>query len=345
MFSLVLLFQRYAIAAALRDNQRVIYTSPIKALSNQKYREFLDAFGDVGLMTGDVTINRDASCLVMTTEIFRNMLYKGSTLMREASWVVFDEIHYMCDAERGVVWEEVLILMPHNIRAVFLSATVPNALQFAEWICHLHGSPCHVVYTDYRPVPLQHYAYAAKGDGIRVLVDEKGNFRADNCAKTMEVLAAAASEKKTRGGSARADIYRIVQMIVQKSFQPAIVFSFNRKECEANAVTIAQLDMNSDDEHSMVETVFNNALASLEEEDRSLPQVVTLLPLLKRGIGIHHSGLLPILKELTEILFQEGLIKCLFATETFAMGLNMPARTVVFSTLTKFDGKDERPVC
>ncbi|KAJ2750945.1 ATP-dependent RNA helicase mtr4, partial [Coemansia sp. BCRC 34490] len=144
----------YAIAQCLRNKQRVIYTSPIKALSNQKYREFLEEFGDVGLMTGDVTINPQASCLVMTTEILRSMLYRGSEVMREVAWVVFDEIHYMRDKERGVVWEETIILLPHQVHFVFLSATIPNAMQFAEWITKTHEQPCHVVYTDFRPTPL-----------------------------------------------------------------------------------------------------------------------------------------------------------------------------------------------
>ena len=145
----------YAIALALRDKQRVIYTTPIKALSNQKFRDLQEDFVDVGLMTGDVTINPSASCIVMTTEILRSMLYKGSEIMREVQWVVFDEIHYMRDSERGVVWEETIILLPDNVRYVFLSATIPNAKEFAEWICHLHKQPCNVVYTEYRPTPLQ----------------------------------------------------------------------------------------------------------------------------------------------------------------------------------------------
>ncbi|KAJ2289928.1 ATP-dependent RNA helicase mtr4, partial [Coemansia sp. RSA 353] len=156
----------YTIAECLRNKQRVIYTSPIKAISNQKYREFLEEFADVGLMTGDVTINPQASCLVMTTEIMRSMLYRGSEVMREVAWVVFDEIHYMRDKERGVVWEETIILLPHQVHFVFLSATIPNAMQFAEWITKTHEQPCHVVYTDFRPTPLQHYLFPQGGDGI-----------------------------------------------------------------------------------------------------------------------------------------------------------------------------------
>jgi ATP-dependent RNA helicase DOB1 len=163
----------YAIATSLRDTQRVIYTTPIKALSNQKYRQMCEMFNDVGLMTGDLTINPSASCIIMTTEILRSMLYRGSEVMREVGWVIFDEIHYMRDPERGVVWEETIILLPDNVHYVFLSATIPNATQFAEWICHLHQQPCHVVYTEFRPTPLQHYIYPAGADGLYLVVDEK----------------------------------------------------------------------------------------------------------------------------------------------------------------------------
>ena len=179
----------YAIAQALRNGQRVVYTSPIKALSNQKYREFAAEFGDVGLMTGDVTINPSASCLVMTTEILRSMLYRGSEIMREVAWVIFDEIHYMRDKERGVVWEETIILLPRKVRYVFLSATIPNAMQFAEWISQIHSQPCHVVYTDFRPTPLQHYLFPQGGNGIHLVVDEKSVFREDNFQKAMGALA------------------------------------------------------------------------------------------------------------------------------------------------------------
>ena len=346
----------YAIAQCLRNNQRVIYTSPIKALSNQKYREFAAEFTDVGLMTGDVTINPTATCLVMTTEILRSMLYRGSEIMREVGWVVFDEIHYMRDKTRGVVWEETIILLPDKVRYVFLSATIPNAMQFAEWITKTHSQPCHVVYTDFRPTPLQHYFFPAGADGINLIVDEKGVFRDDNFAKAMSLLAKAQgddpanamAERKGRGRDKKfnkgsgtkgpSDIYKIVRMIMMKNFNPVIVFSFSKRECEAYALQMSKMSFNDDSEKVMVAKVFDNALQTLSDEDKNLPQITHLLPLLQRGIGVHHSGLLPILKETIEILFQEGLIKVLFATETFSIGLNMPAKTVVFSKVRKFDG-------
>lgn len=347
----------YAIAQALKNGQRVVYTSPIKALSNQKYREFAAEFGDVGLMTGDVTINPSASCLVMTTEILRSMLYRGSEIMREVAWVIFDEIHYMRDKERGVVWEETIILLPRKVRYVFLSATIPNAMQFAEWIAQIHSQPCHVVYTDFRPTPLQHYLFPQGGNGIHLVVDEKSVFREDNFQKAMGALADARGDdpasadagkgrkgqsKKGGGNGGPSDIYKIVKMIMVKHYNPVIVFAFSKRQCEGLALQMSKLEFNTDEEKAMVSTVFNNAIEALGEEDRSLPQIEHILPLLRRGIGIHHGGLLPILKEVIEILFQEGLIKVLFATETFSIGLNMPAKTVVFTAVRKWDGNEFR---
>ncbi|ORX60926.1 antiviral helicase [Piromyces finnis] len=342
----------YAIAQGLRDKQRVVYTSPIKALSNQKFRELSQEFGDVGLMTGDVTINPNASCLVMTTEILRSMLYRGSEVMREISWVVFDEIHYMRDKERGVVWEETIILLPNQVHYVFLSATIPNAFQFAEWICKIHEQPCHVVYTDYRPTPLQHYLFPAGGDGIHLAVDEKGVFREDNFQRAISYLgdkdddskqkAKGKGKKQVKGKGQTTDLYKIIKMIMTRNYQPVIVFSFAKRECENNALMLSKLDFNNEEEKEMIHSVYTNAISSLSEDDQQLPQIEHLLPLLKRGIGIHHSGLLPILKEVIEILFQEGLIKVLFATETFSIGLNMPAKTVLFTSVRKFDGKENR---
>ncbi|KAF9004640.1 rRNA-processing arch domain-containing protein [Cyathus striatus] len=347
----------YAIAQCLNRKQRVIYTSPIKALSNQKYREMLAEFGDVGLMTGDVTINPSATCLVMTTEILRSMLYRGSEIMREVAWVIFDEIHYMRDKERGVVWEETIILLPHTVRYVFLSATIPNAMQFAEWITKSHDQPCHVVYTDFRPTPLQHYLFPSGGEGIYLVVNEKGEFREDNFSKAMGKLQDGQGEdpadpksgkgrkgKTKKGGDKKgpSDISKIIKMIMLKNYNPVIVFAFGKRECEGLALQMSKFEFNSTDEQELVTNIFNNAIENLAAADRQLPQISNLLPLLRRGIGIHHGGLLPILKEVIEILFQEGLIKVLFATETFSIGLNMPAKTVVFTAARKFDGREFR---
>lgn len=351
----------YAIAQCLKRNQRVIYTSPIKALSNQKFRDFDAIFGDVGLMTGDVTINPTASCLVMTTEILRSMLYRGSEIMREVAWVVFDEIHYMRDKTRGVVWEETIIMLPNKVLYVFLSATIPNAFQFAEWIAKIHHQACHVVYTDFRPTPLQNYFYPTGGKGAHIVVDEKGNFNEHNFNQVMKEVeqrkgtdpadvnakmkGKGKSKKTGKGGADEgSDIYKIVKMTIKQKFNPVIVFNFSKRECEDLAIKVSNLDFNDDSEKAMVRKVFSSAIDSLSEQDRELPQIVHLLPLLQRGVGVHHSGLLPILKETIEILFQESLIKVLIATETFSIGLNMPAKTVVFTQVTKWDGIKRRPI-
>eukprot|EP00898_Chlorokybus_atmophyticus_P007257 jgi/Chlat1/7532/Chrsp62S07029 len=338
----------YAIAMSLRDNQRCVYTSPIKALSNQKYRELYEEFSDVGLMTGDVTINPNASVLVMTTEILRSMLYRGSEVIREVAWIIFDEVHYMRDKERGVVWEESILLVPDNARLVFLSATVPNAKEFADWCAKIHRQPCHIVYTDFRPTPLQHYIFPAGGDGIFLVVDEKSKFREDNFQKAVDMLSAASQadadkkSKKDKSTSGPSDVYKLVRMVMAKNYDPCIIFSFSKRECEALALQMAKLDLNDDEEKKLVEGIYNNAIDSLSDDDKRLPQVTAMLPLLRRGIGMHHSGLLPIIKEVIEILFQEGLLKALFATETFSIGLNMPAKTVVFTSVRKFDGEGFR---
>jgi len=299
----------------------------------------------------------------MTTEILRSMLYRGSEIVREVAWVIFDEVHYMRDKERGVIWEETMILLGENVRFltiflpfknsflqvryVFLSATIPNAREFAEWICRIKKQPCHVVYTDFRPVPLQHYIFPSGGSGLYLTVDEKGEFREDNFAKALSSLADAADpfatdKRKKKKPTEGADLYKILKLIVDRSLDPVIIFSFSKKEVEAFATAMHKFDLTNDDEKDSINEIFTSAIGCLSEEDRKLPQIQEVLPILKRGIGIHHGGLLPIVKEVTEILFQDGYIKCLFSTETFSMGLNMPARTVVFTSVRKFDGENFR---
>lgn len=326
----------YAVSKALQSNSRVIYTSPIKALSNQKFREMSEYYPEVGLMTGDVNINPNAPCLVMTTEILRNMMIHGSETMTSVSWIIFDEVHYMFNRERGVVWEESIIMIDPKINLVFLSATLANPSDFADWITMLKGRPCHVVNTDYRPTPLLHYVFTNGGDGLYLVVDDKGNFRGENFAE------AAAVQNTDSDGKGNTDLYRIVSLAEENTWLPLIVFSFSRKECEFRAISLKKIDLNTVEEKAAVKEVFDNAIHQLAEEDRDLPQLKLALPLMLRGIGVHHSGLLPILKEVVEILFQESLIKVLFATETFAIGVNMPAKTCVFSSTQKFDGQNFR---
>lgn len=291
------------------------------------------------------------------------MLYRGSEVVREVAWVIYDEVHYMRDKERGVVWEESIILLPHKVRFVFLSATIPNAPDFVDWVSKIHHQPCHVVYTDYRPVPLQHYVFPSGGEGLYLVVDEKGKFREENFQRAMSSMQStpsghAISETAQQGGGGgggndkksrkmmnrnmSSDLLKIIKLIMDRGLDPCIIFSFSKKDCETYALQMSRMDFNTEEEKLLIEQVFINAMESLSEDDKTLPQIVTILPLLKRGVGIHHGGLLPILKEVIEILFQEGLIKCLFATETFSIGINMPAKTVVFTNTRKFDGKDFR---
>ncbi|KAA8522678.1 hypothetical protein F0562_009160 [Nyssa sinensis] len=229
----------YAIAMPFREKQWVIYTLPLKALSNQKYRELSQEFSDVGLMTGDVTVSRNASCLVMMTEILRGVLYRGSEVLKEVAWVIFDEIHFMKDRERGVVWEESIIFLPPAIKMVFLSATISNATEFAEWICNLHKQPCHVVYTDFQPTPLQHYGFPMGGSkvmGTRVPMPKQ-----------------MAESQKRGAASGGSNTFKIVKMIMERKFQPVIIFSFRRRECEQHAMSMSKLDFNTKDEKDVVE--------------------------------------------------------------------------------------------
>lgn len=257
------------------------------------------------------------------------------------------------------MWEETIILLPDKVRYVFLSATIPNAMQFAEWITNRHNQPCHVVYTDFRPTPLQHYFFPAGSEGMHLIVDENGKFREENFQTAMSKIAekkgddpadamakrkGKGKDKKTNKGGTKdePDIKKIVKMIMLRRLNPVIVFSFSKRECEWCALEMKNLAFNDDSEKEMVSKVFDSALEMLSEGDRELPQIKHMLPLLRRGIGVHHGGLLPILKETIEILFQEGLLKVLFATETFSIGLNMPAKTVVFTNVRKFDGISQR---
>ncbi|CAI5509434.1 unnamed protein product [Closterium sp. Naga37s-1] len=316
----------YAIAMAMRDNQRVVYTSPIKALSNQKFREMSQEFGDVGLMTGDVTIAPNATCLVMTTEILRSMLYRGSDFVREVGWIIFDEVHYLRDKERGVVWEESIVMAPKSSRFVFLSATVPNAREFAEWVAKVHQQPCHIVYTDYRPTPLQHYIFPAGGMGLFLAVDEKGKFREASFQKAMNAVEGGegggkgedgedgedggkkggkwGKGKRGAGGGGpggaggggggkkgeESDIYKIVKMIMQRQYDPVIVFSFSRADCEALALQMSRMDLNDDDEKTLIDGIFRNAIDSLAEEDKKLPQVGGYLRACLKGREQHAAA-------------------------------------------------------
>ncbi|CAH0514963.1 unnamed protein product [Peronospora belbahrii] len=354
----------YAIAMSQKHMTRTIYTSPIKALSNQKYRDFRTKFGpdNVGLITGDVSINPDASCLVMTTEILRSMLYRGADIIRDIEWVIFDEIHYINDSERGVVWEEVIIMLPEHIGMVFLSATTPNHLEFSDWIGRTKKHKIHVISTNKRPVPLQHFLYAGK-ELFKLYDATSGylpNAHGAAKAKLYPVLdkskaGGRGSAAISQGGGSSANVRsirksggdqgewtKLINTLKDKALLPVVVFAFSKRLCEESASKLAKLDMSTPSERSEIHLFLENSVHRLQGSDRELPQVLTMKEMLKRGVGVHHGGLLPIIKEMVEILFGRGLVKVLFSTETFAMGVNMPARTVIFNGIRKHDGKNFR---
>ncbi|KAK4527176.1 hypothetical protein GAYE_SCF35G5098 [Galdieria yellowstonensis] len=332
----------YAIALAMQHQTKCIYTSPIKTLSNQKYRDFKDKFSDVGIITGDISIHPQGSCLIVTTEILRSMLYKGADVVRDIEFVVFDEVHYINDEERGVVWEEVIIMLPPRIKIIMLSATVPNALDFAKWVGRTRQKKVYVVSTTYRPVPLQHSAFL-KGEML-TLVDSKGRFSEESYRKISQLVK---EEKGNRSGGTfggkRGSWTKLANFLKKQQYTPAVIFCFSKRRCEEAADSLQAMDLTeSASEKSSIHQFVEHSISRLKREDRQLPQIERLREMLKRGIAVHHAGILPIMKECVEILFQKSLVRILFATETFAMGVNMPARTVVFSSLRKHDGRSFR---
>lgn len=348
----------YAIALAKKHMTKTIYTSPIKTLSNEKFRDFREMFEDVGIVTGDVQIKRDAATLIVTTEILRSMLYNKASIIDDLEWVIFDECHYINDADRGVVWEEVLIMLPPHVHLVLLSATVPNAIELADWIGRIKQKSIYVISTTKRPVALEHMLYLGKigaskeqkallkakekpqavelPDQAVLILDSSNQFKSKNY---LQVCAAKrGSFNQWKGGDERSRYLGLVQYLQQNDYCPAIIFTLSRKRCDDNARALGSVDMTSATEKSQIHKFIKHCTARLSPEDRRLPQVEMLKQLLRVGIGIHHSGILPIMKEVVEMLFQKGLTKLLFATETFAMGVNMPARTVVFDSIRKYDG-------
>ncbi|KCZ75913.1 hypothetical protein H311_03099, partial [Anncaliia algerae PRA109] len=242
---------------------------------------------------------------------------------------------------RGVVWEETIILLPDHVKMVFLSATIPNALEFTSWVAKTHKQVVHVVYTDKRVTPLTHFIVPKGGKGLNKVKYYNDEKRKDFFDKN--AFSRAIKSLGTKKRICELDIKNVIDILLEEKCIPAIVFSFSRKDCEKFALSVEN-DFLNEKEKEAVNFIFKNALSSLRKEDRDLPLIINLLPLLLRGIGIHHSGLLPILKEIVELLFQEGLLKILFATETFSIGLNMPAKCVIFTSVKKFDGKELRLV-
>jgi superfamily II RNA helicase len=318
------LIAEYAIDVSMARNKRVIYTAPIKALSNQKYRDFRKRFGDaaVGVHTGDVTINPEAEILIMTTEIFRNLILENSPRLGDVYYAVFDEIHYLDDPERGTVWEESIILAPPYIRFMCLSATVPNIRELADWMGRVRTTDVSVIEETHRPVPLKHFLYSPKF-GIMDVRDVKKLYRKNPNERKSFI------KKKP---SSR----RIIGHALESGRFPILYFCFNRRICERNAFFNTHLQLLTEEERRSVRTMIDDLVAQyrLSGYDR----LFAMRTLWESGVAYHHAGILPAAKEIVERLFSAGLIKLLFCTETFALGVNMPASTVVFDELEKFDG-------
>jgi superfamily II RNA helicase len=327
------LIAEYALEKCLAAGRRVVYTAPIKALSNQKYRDFSARYGDrIGIKTGDVSINPGAPVCIMTTEIFRNTLFESPEAVETVDTVIFDEIHYLDDAERGTVWEESLIFAPPHIHFVCLSATVSNVETFARWLGTIRRDRFEVVREDARPVPLEHLL-VIPGKGA---MDLEAFERLDRTYREpRRHHAGDHAGRRLAGDDARAR-KELLSLVQERGLLPCLYFAFNRRECEALAKGNLWRNLLTPAESAEAAAQVD-ALARRYDVTED-PAALDVRALLVRGIAYHHAGLLPTLKETVERLFTTGLVKLLFATETFALGVNMPAKAVAFDTLHKFDG-------
>ncbi|MBT4538706.1 DEAD/DEAH box helicase [Candidatus Woesearchaeota archaeon] len=312
-------------------NCRIIYTAPIKALSNQKYKDFSKEFGEenVGLMTGDIVINPSAKVVIMTTEIYRNMVVSNDKEeLKQIAYVIFDEVHYINDIERGYVWEESVIYSSESVRFLCLSATIPNAKEFANWIQAIKKHKVATVVETKRNVPLKHMFFDYEL-GITTLEKIKA---AKDTPEYRQVF-------KKRGGK-RQFIPEPdhVELIKELGFEklPCFFFSFSRKDCQKKAQELSRSGMFK--RNPKILPIIQKKLSNAPSDISKLQSTTLIKETLQRGIGFHHAGLLPVIKELVEELFAQGLIQVLYTTETFAVGINMPAKTVCFAALRKYDG-------
>ncbi|MDA9293150.1 DEAD/DEAH box helicase, partial [bacterium] len=345
----------YGIAADRVDGRRSFYTAPIKALSNQKYRDLIEIHGDdaVGLLTGDNSINGDAPIVVMTTEVLRNMIYAGRDL-GDLGTVVVDEVHFLQDAYRGPVWEEVIIHLPHHIRLIALSATVSNVAELADWIGTVRG-PTDAVVERMRPVELSNKYLVADRDENRLHLLEMfigGGLNRDALRLDESAIRRRPRRDDGRGSDKRrssssrgrrlATPGRIdtVELLDDRGLLPAIFFIFSRAQCDeaAKSCVDAGIVLSSDAERAEVRTIVEDRLAGLDPDDLEVLGYERFVRQLEAGVAAHHAGMVPAMKEVVEACFIAGLVKVVFATETLAVGINMPARSVVIEKLTKFTG-------
>lgn len=322
------LIAEYLLDNFLKEGERAIYTAPIKALSNQKYRDFSKIYKDkVGMLTGDISINNGAQILIMTTEIFRNMLFAEKELLEDVKYVIFDEIHYINDIQRGVIWEESVIFALPEMRFLCLSATIPNAKDLADWIQDIKKHEVSLIQKLERPVPLYHNIYT-KNTGI----SPSDKFLSLNSPATVKKYAKNFNIK---------NITDLVHRLEKKDLLPSICFVFSREGCFKYAKEVAkEFDFLDKEQKKIVSKHFSDVLKKYGITN--IRTVELLRKLAMNGVGVHNAGILPVLKEVIEILFGMGLLKVIFVTETFAVGVNMPARAAVFASLEKYDGVDFR---
>ena len=339
----------FAAFFALQAGKKCFYTTPIKALSNQKYSEFVAKFGEdrVGLLTGDTSINGEADILVMTTEVLRNMLYAGSNTLTNLGCVVMDEVHYLADKFRGAVWEEVLIHLMESVQVISLSATVSNAEEFGEWLGEVRGET-EVIVSEIRPIPL--FQHVLIGNRLMDLFDQPGKINPEILQREREAIRRSSLGRNRRGRynepSDRMSRADIIEKLQRENLLPAITFIFSRVGCDAAVKQClhAGLRLTSPEERTEIRQTALRYTQNIAEEDLEVLGFQEWLTALERGIAAHHAGLLPSFKGAVEDLFQRGLVKAVFATETLALGINMPARTVVLEKLIKFNGEAHVPI-
>ncbi|MBN3039364.1 MAG: DEAD/DEAH box helicase [Candidatus Omnitrophica bacterium] len=325
----------HVIEKSLRAQEGVIYTAPIKALSNQKYRDFESKYQDkIGILTGDVSINPQAPVLIMTTEIFRNKALEDPYSLKGYAWIIFDEVHYIDDEQRGTIWEESIMFLPQHMKMLCLSATVPNINELSSWIESVHKAEFKQVIESKRPVPL-HFFYQCQNDfydRLKKLLHagykEMVNYSYHGKRRFMHK-----HYKPNR-------LSTLLSRLQDKDLLPCIYFAFGRRRCEDLAFELYSFDFLKPKEQAQITQMYEELCQRFDLAHEKSAQ--RLSPLIKRGIAFHHAGMLPTLKEVIERLFTSRLLKVIFTTETFALGINMPARTVAFDELRKFYGRYHR---
>lgn len=339
----------FAAFLAIEQGKKCFYTTPIKALSNQKFAEFVTRFGEdnVGLLTGDTNINSEAPILVMTTEVLRNMLYAGSSTLTNLQSVVMDEVHYLADKFRGAVWEEVLIHLMESVQVISLSATVSNAEEFGEWLGTVRGGT-DVIVSEIRPIPL--YQHVLIGNRLVDLFKEPGKINPELLALERESMRKVKMprHRRERFDESENKLSRpeVIETLDRQGLLPAITFIFSRAACDAavSQCVHSGLRLTNTIEREEIAKTAARLNANLAQEDLDVLGYDEWLDALERGIAAHHAGLLPSFKETVEDLFKRGLVKAVFATETLALGINMPAKTVILEKLTKWNGEAHVPI-